>query len=175
MAPGLSWERTAVRPIVSSLKDVIASLEDKAMQKRSSGLADEAGSLERQAEVLKEKVKAREADPQWHTTVKTVGSKDDPMAYDVLVASVNQVIFESQSRARAALGAGVTPEAVTDFVMRDPAFFKSVSKSVSAWLHAGLVNPEEEMARLYHLGGSELLREAVVEVRRHNEVSSPLA
>lgn len=160
----MTWERTARRPITSVLLDAAARVE---------------AEKPAVAAVLRAKAAQREADRAWWVTVRTVGTRADPLRYDVLVAKGEQAIHQARVRARKLVIArdgldAVTDDAVATEMLVDTVYRAAMSAMVAEWLEAGLVDPENEMARLYALGGGDLLRDAVVEVRRHNEVSGPL-
>ena len=164
--PGVSWGQTEKRAMVTRLLQTAHAAQ-------ADGMTDLAAELRSRAD-------QRKADPAWSVTVKTVGSPKDPLRFDALMARGDREVFRAKERARAELTAmggvdSITPESVALHTTRDPDFKLALGALYADWFAHGVEGGEAEMARVYALGGSVALRDAVYEVRRFNEVSGPLA
>lgn len=163
--PGIAWGQKEKRPLTARLLE-------------SADAADREGHPDLAAE-LRTRAQSRAADPQWSVTVKVVGSPKDPRRFDALKAMASQVIHRARVRARKEVTAlegldAVNDGAVAMAVFRDPEFHTAMGAVWSEWFLHGIDGGEAEAARLYTLGGTEALQDAVHEVRAFNEVTGPL-
>lgn len=168
------WAETKRVPLVAGPRAEIALLVE-AMDKVGMQ-ADEV--FKQRIATVEKKIEKRKQDPRYHVTVKHVGGPDDPRMWERLrneyLCKLNEVRVSARKQVMQEGGAEDIEKAIEAAINRSPTVSKALSEYARDCLVAGLDDGEKEYTRLWNLGGSRLIMDALAEVREYQEMDPEL-